>query len=182
MQNQGILNHISFPQKKKEVLKHQLDHLLEQGIIAPLDEEDNTPIVSPVVLVEKRHVAKNPNDSPKERAINSYRFVQDYRFLNSQISDFKYAIPDMAELTDTFASARPKFITKVDLSSSFHQLKIDKNSQKYTAFATPFQTYKYTREPMGLKLSPSLFQMCMDKILSKSNLSHRSLACYIDEV
>ena len=170
--------------EKKEVLKYQLEHLLEQGIIAPLNEQDDAPIVSPVVLVEKRNVSSKSDNSkcPKEHALTSFRFVVDYRFLNDQIADFKYAIPDMADLTDTFASARPKFISKLDLSSSFHQLKIDEQSQKYTAFSTPFNTYMYKRIPMGLKLSPNIFQMCIDKILANSSLSYKTLACYIDDV
>ena len=171
-----------FSPEKKDALKYQLEHLLEQGIIAPLDENDDAPIVSPVVLVEKRGVTISDNCSKKEQALNQYRFVVDFRFLNEQITDFKYKIPDMTELTETFASARPKYISKLDMSSSFHQLKIDEKSQKYTAFSTPFQTYLYKRCPQGLKVSPNTFQMCMDKILMNSNLSYKSLACYIDDV
>ena len=168
--------------EKKEVLKYQLEHLLEQGIIRQLNRDDDTPIVSPVVLVEKRGVSFSKDDSVKERALSQFRFVVDFRYLNQQITDFKYAIPDMTELTDSFASAKPKFISKLDLSSSFHQIQIDEDSQKYTAFSTPFQTYAYTRVPMGLKVSPNTFQMCMDKILSTSNLSYKSLCCYIDDI
>ena len=167
---------------KKQVLKFQLEHLLEQGIIAPLNESHNTPIVSPIILVEKRGVTVDSDTSPKERALAQYRFVVDFRFLNEQISDFKYQIPDMTDLTETFASAKPRFISKIDMSSSFFQLKIDEQSQKYTAFSTPFQTYLFKRVPQGLKVSANLFQLCMDKILSSSNLCYKSLVCYIDDV
>lgn len=37
----------------KEVLPHQLDELLRQSIIAPVDESESVPIRSPIVLVSK---------------------------------------------------------------------------------------------------------------------------------
>lgn len=39
---------------KKEVLRHHLDELLQQGVIAPVNETDDVPITSPIVLVSKR--------------------------------------------------------------------------------------------------------------------------------
>ena len=42
------------PPEKKEVLRHHLDELLAQGIIAPVSENEELPITSPIVLVSKR--------------------------------------------------------------------------------------------------------------------------------
>ncbi|GFN80953.1 polyprotein [Plakobranchus ocellatus] len=58
---------------KKKVLEHQLEHLLEQGIIAPLSAHEDIPITSPVVLVEKRTKSETKNTSEKERSLRSYR-------------------------------------------------------------------------------------------------------------
>lgn len=42
------------PPHKREVLRHHLDELLRQGIIAPVSENEDVPITSPIVLVTKR--------------------------------------------------------------------------------------------------------------------------------
>lgn len=46
------------PPDKREVLHHQLDELLEQSIIAPVDEHEDVPITSPIVLVAKQNKPK----------------------------------------------------------------------------------------------------------------------------
>ncbi|XP_064598461.1 uncharacterized protein LOC135464824 [Liolophura sinensis] len=40
---------------KREVLRHQLDEVLAQGVIAPVNETEDLPITSPIVLVTKRN-------------------------------------------------------------------------------------------------------------------------------
>ena len=42
------------PPDKRMVLKHQLDELLRQGVIAPVKEDEEIPTTSPIVLVTKR--------------------------------------------------------------------------------------------------------------------------------
>ena len=44
------------PPNKREVLRHHLDELLRQGIIAPVSEKEDLPITSPIILVSKRTV------------------------------------------------------------------------------------------------------------------------------
>jgi hypothetical protein len=44
---------------KKEVLRHHLDELLNQGIICTVDPSEDLPITSPVVLVTKRTKSKS---------------------------------------------------------------------------------------------------------------------------
>jgi hypothetical protein len=43
------------PPHKRDVLRHQLDKLLSQGIIAPVNEKEHIPISSPIVLVSRRN-------------------------------------------------------------------------------------------------------------------------------
>ena len=42
------------PSTKREVLRHHLDELLQQGVICKLDANEEAPITSPIVLIEKR--------------------------------------------------------------------------------------------------------------------------------
>lgn len=166
---------------KREVLRHQLDELLSQGIITPVTEKEDVPISSPIVLVSKRKQPKEGvKPGSKKASLSMYRFCVDFRYLNSQTQDFRYSIPDVQELTESFTQRQPNFISSIDLSSGFFQMRIAPESSKYTAFNTCFGTYKFQRLPQGLKTSPNSFQLLMDKILT--GLSFRSTLCYLDDV
>lgn len=167
---------------KKEVLRTQLDELLKQGIIEPVSESENIPISSPIVLVSKRKKPDNKNNraGTKDPNLASYRFCCDFRYLNSQTEPFRYTIPNLQELTESFDAQGPKFITSIDMCSGFFQMGIDKSSSKYTAFNTCFGTYKFLRLPMGLSTAPNSFQLLMDKVLR--GLTFRSVLCYLDDI
>lgn len=160
---------------KREVLRHHLSELLRQGIICELDPKEDAPISSPIVLVAKR---TKPTD--QVNSLRQYRFCVDFRYLNAQTETFKYTIPNLQELTESFSDRVPNYISSIDMSSGFFQMKISLNSSKYTAFNTCFGTYKCLRVPMGLHTSPNSFQMFMDKILR--GLTFKSCLCYLDDV
>lgn len=169
------------PPDKKEVLRSQLDELLQQGVIAPVHEGESVPITSPIVLVAKRQkpgVTVMPGTGKGH--LRSYRFCCDFRFLNAQTQDFRYNIPDIQDLTESFTNTVPKFITSIDMSSGFFQMAISKQSSQYTAFNTCFGTYTFLRLLMGLKTAPNSFQMLMDKVLH--GLTFKSVLCYLDDV
>lgn len=169
------------PPDKKLVLRHQLDELLDQGIIAPVSETENVPITSPIVLVAKRHKPKvDPQNISKEQSLSSYRFCCDFRYLNSQTQDFRYTIPDLQELTESFSETSPNYITSLDLSSGFFQMSISEDSTKYTAFNTCYGSFKFLRLPQGLRTAPNSFQLLMDKILH--GLTFVSVLCYLDDI
>ncbi|KAK3089628.1 hypothetical protein FSP39_005185 [Pinctada imbricata] len=168
------------PPYKREVLRHQLDELLRQGIIIPVDEREDLPITSPIVLISKRNKpVESPEKITKEYSMSAYRFCCDFRYLNSQSQDFRYNIPNLEELTESFSERTPNYITSIDLSSGFFQMCISPESTRYTAFNTCFGTFKFQRLPMGLKTSPNSFQMLMDKVFN--GLTFKSVLCYIDD-
>lgn len=94
--------------------------------------------------------------------------------------EFKYHIPNLDELTESFSQCTPNFITSIDLSSGFFQMSISPDSTRYTAFNTCFGTYKFFRLPMGLSTAPASFQLLMDKVLRR--LTFKSCLCYLDDV
>lgn len=147
------------PPDKREVLRHQLNELLRQGIIASVDEREDVPITSPIVRVAKRNKPKiDPNNVTKEQSLSSYRFCVDFRYLNTQTTDFRYTIPDLQELTESLADHYPQYMSFLDMSSGFFQIGISADTAKYTAFNTCFGTYIFLRLPMGLRQSPNVFQ------------------------
>lgn len=160
--------------EKRDILRYHLDRLLDQGIITPVNITDDLPISSPIVLVMKRCDSKD-NKSPQ-----SFRFCCDFRYLNSQTKDFKYNIPNLQELTESFSTMTPNYMTSIDMSAGFFQMGITQDSAKFTAFNTCFGTYQFRRLPMGLKTSPNTFQMMMDKVLR--GLQFKICLCYLDDV
>lgn len=160
--------------EKREILRHHLDRLLEQGIIRPVKETDDLPISSPIVLVMKR------KDSKDKQSPQNFRFCCDFRYLNSQTKDFRYNIPNLQELTESFSTVTPNYMTSIDMSSGFFQMSLSENSSRYTAFNTCFGTYQFLRLPMGLKTSPNTFQLMMDKVLK--GLQFKICLCYLDDV
>ena len=96
---------------KREVLRHQLNELLQQGIITPVNEKEDIPISSPIVLVSKRNKPKLGVElGSREASLSMYCFYVNFRYLNSPTQDFRYAIPDVQELTESFSQRTPKFI------------------------------------------------------------------------
>ncbi|CAG2250209.1 unnamed protein product [Mytilus edulis] len=85
------------PPYKREILRHHLDKLLKQGIISPVSETEDLPITSPIVLVTKR------SKSSDQHAPQNFRFCCDFRYLNSQTQEFKYTIPNLQEITESFS-------------------------------------------------------------------------------
>ena len=165
--------------EKRTVLKHQLEELLAQGVIAYVENNCDLPITSPVVLVSKHKPAQNFTPGSKEASLNLYRFCCDFRFLNEQTEDFNYTIPNLQELAESFAETKPKYFTVLDVASSYFNLQIDTESQKYTAFNTCFGTFRFLRMPQGLKTSAGTFQLLMDKLLR--GLTFKSALCYVDD-
>jgi len=102
------------PPDKRKVLSKQLEDLASQGIITQVSGSEDVPIISPVVLVSKRKT-KSSNQTPSQQ----YRFCCDFRHLKSQTQEFRYSIPNLQELTESFSDQVPNYITSIDLSSVF---------------------------------------------------------------
>ena len=57
------------------------------------------------------------------------------------------------------------YFTTIYMSWGFYQLPMEPKSQNYTAFRTPFGSFKWLRTPMGLTGSPNTFQSLREHVL-----------------
>lgn len=64
--------------------------------------------------------------------------------------------------------------------SGFHQIPLENNSKKYTAFSTSDGHYQYTRLPFGLNISPNSFQRMMT--IAMAGLSPECAFIYVDDI
>ncbi|GFU72012.1 retrovirus-related Pol polyprotein from transposon 297 [Trichonephila clavipes] len=146
--------------KSKELLKKELDSLLQQGIII----ECESPYASPVVLIPK------PN--------GSMRLCIGYRKLNAQTVPDSCPLPRMDDLLN---EAKPTpYMSTIDLRSGYHQVKVAAEDRDKTAFTCPFGIYKFTRMPFGLRNAPATFQRLIDKF--RSGLNNVLALSYLDDI
>ncbi len=96
------------------ILRHQLEELLKQRMIVPVDEIEELPIISPFVLESKWRNASMTSGS-REALLFMYRLCCDFRYLNTQSRDFNCAIPDLQGLTQSFSHKKKK------QTNTFHQ-------------------------------------------------------------
>lgn len=152
------------PEVHKEETNTQINKMLDDGII----QSSTSPYNSPILLVPK----KSSNSEEK------WRLVVDFRQLNKRVIADKFPLPRIDEMLDNLG--RAKFFTTLDLTSGFHQIELDKDSKKYTAFSSTSGHYEFNRLPFGLNISPNSFQRMMT--IALSGLPPECAFLYIDDI
>ena len=66
------------------------------------------------------------------------------------------------------ASSKCEVLSVLDLKDAFHSLRLSENSKKYCGILPYFGStlYLYQRLPMGLNISPSIWQSYINAILN----------------
>ncbi|GBG89864.1 hypothetical protein CBR_g49712 [Chara braunii] len=165
-------------------LKRQLEELLRLGFIKP----SNSPWGVPVLFACK--------------ADGTLRLCIDYRGLNRYTVKNSYPMPRADELFDRLAGNR--FFTKIDLRSSYHQIRVATEDQPKTAFRSCFGHYDYhqirvaiedqpktafrscfghyefTVMPFGLTNAPATFQTAMNDIFR--DILEEYVLVYLDDI
>jgi len=136
--------------EQKEALHEELREFKKKGWIQPSQSEWAT-----VALVV-----------PKKD--QTWRVCIDYRDLNAISELDAYPLPRIEELFTKLSRAR--WYTKKDLKAGFHQMPMDKESIKYTAFriGAPLDGcshFEWAVMPMGLSTAPASFQRWMERSL-----------------
>ena len=76
------------------------------------------------------------------------RLVIDYRLQNKQTIKSRWPIPSIEEIFDKLDGSA--YFIFIDMSTRFYQVPKENSLQDYTAFSTPFGSFKWLRIPMGL--------------------------------
>lgn len=152
------------PEAHKQEINRQVEKMLADGII----ENSVSQFNSPILLVPKK-----ATDNSKK-----WRLVVDFRNLNKKILGDKFPLPRIEDILDQMG--RAKYFSTLDLMSGFHQIPLEQNSRKLTAFSTSQGHYQYTRLPFGLNISPNSFQRMMS--IAMAGLTPEVAFLYIDDI
>ena len=120
----------------REKVEKEIDRLLSDGIIEPVEYAD---WAAPVVAVLK-------SDRKSVRLCGDFRMT-----VNPVAKLHRHPIPK----SDLFATLQGgKTFTKLDLSQAYQQLPLHPESRKYVVINTHKGLFQYTRLPFGISLAP----------------------------
>ena len=140
--------------------EQHLQSLLDAGIVVPSTSD----WASPVVLVRKKD--------------GGVRWCIDYRKLNDVTRKDSYPLPNIEECLDTLAGST--IFSTIDLQQGYHQIEMDPEDRRKTAFITRYGLFEYTRMPFGLCGAPGTFQRAMECVLK--GLQWKMVLIYLDDV
>jgi hypothetical protein len=141
-------------------LKKQIDELSEKGYIRP----STSPWATLVLFVEKKDGTR--------------RMCIDYRALNEVTIKNKYPLPRIEDLFDQLRGA--SVFSKIDLRSSYHQLKIRPSDILKTAFITKYGLYEFTVMSFGLTNAPAFFMNLMNSVFM--DYLDKFVVVFIDDI
>ncbi|XP_045471838.1 uncharacterized protein LOC123678727 [Harmonia axyridis] len=144
----------------KEKVEKEIDRLVEENILTPVDYSD---YATPIVPVLKSN--------------GSVRICGDYSVtLNPNLEIDKFPLPRIEELFTKLQGGT--IFTKIDLSSAFQQVELDDESKKLTTISTHRGLFFYNRLPFGIHSGPSKFQKIMEKVL----VGFEDVTCFQDDI
>ncbi|GJX92793.1 putative reverse transcriptase domain-containing protein [Tanacetum coccineum] len=125
-------------------LSNQLQELIDKGFIRP----STSPWGAPVLFVKKKD--------------GSFRMYIDYRELNKLTVKNHYLLPRIDDLFDQLQGS--SVYSKIDLRSSYHQLRVRDEDIPKTAFRTRYRHYEFQVMPFGLTNAPAIFMDLMNRV------------------
>ena len=137
-------------EEDKNFIDKEMKHLRNLGIL----KEGFLAYSSPVML----SIRKVTQDK---------RVITDFRHLNVRIAKNNLAHPLLKDTFSVLGSSRCEVLSELDLKDVFHSLWLSENSKRYCRILPYFgsTSYLYQRMPMGLNISPSIWQSYIKTIL-----------------
>ena len=133
-------------EEDKAILDKEMKRLCYLGIL----KEGLSAYSSPVMLTQDKRVVTN------------------FRHFNMRIAKNNLAYPLLKDTFMLLGGSKCEVLSVLDLKDAFHSLRLTENSKKYCGILPYFgsASYLYQRMPMGLNISPTVWQSYINAILS----------------
>ena len=131
---------------KADIMKNEVISMMKMDCAETSESEWS----SPCILVPKPPTTK-------------WRFVTDYRKVNSVTKGDSFPMPRVDDLIDRIG--RAKYVTKFDLTKGYWQVPLTERAKLISAFCTPDGLFQYRVMPFGMKNSAATFQRLMNKVV-----------------
>ena len=91
----------------------------------------------------------------------------DFKHLNIRIAKNNLAYPLVTDTFSVLGNSKCEVLSVLDLKDAFHSLRFSEDSKRYCGILPHFKSasYIYQRMPMGLNISPSIWQSYINTIL-----------------
>ncbi|GJR03034.1 reverse transcriptase domain-containing protein [Tanacetum coccineum] len=166
------------PTKIHDVIKKEVEKLLDAGLIYPISD---SPWVSPVHCVPKKGgmtvITNEENELIPTRLVTGWRVCIDYRKLNEATRKDHFPLPFMDQMLERLAGN--EYYCFLDGFSGYFQIPIDPKDQEKTTFTCPYGTFAYRRMPFGLCNAPGTFQRCMMAIFH--DMIEKTMEVFMDD-
>ena len=144
--------------EKLEMLRTELDKLLQLGIISRSESE----WASPMHLLQKKG--------------GGWRITGDFRQLNHQTISDRYTIPLLSDFVGDMEGST--VFSSLDLCKGYHQVEIASENQCKTSIITPLGNFAFRRLPMGISCAAKSFQRFMHEVRQ----GIPNVFCFIDDL
>jgi len=113
-----------------------------------------------------------------KKKYGTLRLCIDFRQLNKVTIKNKYPLPRTYDPFDQLRGAN--ILSKIDLRSGYHQVRIKEEDISKTSFRTRYGHYEFTVVPFGLKNTPATF-MCLMNEIFRSYLD-KFIIAFLDDI
>ena len=138
-------------EEDKAILDKEMKRLCYLGIL----KEGFLAYSSPVMLISRK-ITQNKG------------IMTDFRHPNMRIAKNNLGYPLIKETFTLLGSSKCEVMLVLDLKDAFHSLRLTESSKKYCRILPYFgsTSYLYQRMPMGLNISPPVWQSYINAILN----------------
>ena len=137
-------------EEDKRILDKEMKRLCYLGIL----KEGFSAYSSPVMLISRK-------------VTQDKRVVTDIRHLNTRIAKNNLAYPLVNETFTTLGNSKCEVLSVLDLKDAFHSLRLSENQRNTVAFYHILVVpHICIRGPMGLSISPPIWQSYINTILN----------------
>ena len=146
-----------------------------------IDKEKNKLVILGILKKELSGFSSPAMAIPRKNS-NVPRVVADFRYLNTRLPQLNMTFPLVKECIQSIGASQCDVMSVIDLRDAYHTLRLSPNSQQYCGI-TPYygsDTYLYQRLPMGLKVSPAIWQAFINKVLGPIPYRQRHIAIMDD--